>query len=121
MRAHAKGMSVCGMSTWTSECAKGMSVCVYECKRASHQAEHRRKQAVVRASFLAKLIYMIEARNSQQKKTGQVVKRNSKFGEVLCVCHRRWCVVKNARGRIALNHSLSEQHTGSKSTKIELC
>lgn len=82
---------MCGMSTWTSECAKEMCVCVYECKRASYQAEHRRKQTVVRASFLAKLIYMIEARNSQQKKTGQVVKRNSKFGEVLCVSSAAVC------------------------------
>ena len=60
-------------------------MCVDECKNAGHQVKRRRKQTVVRASLLAELICMIEARNSQQAKTGQAEKRISKFGEVLCV------------------------------------
>ena len=40
------------------------------------------KQTVARGSLLATLICAIEATNSHQAKTGQAVKRISKFGEV---------------------------------------
>ena len=80
--AKATESSYDARATKATESSYHIDMMLSEEKNTGHQVVGRSKQTVARASLLATPICVIEATNSQQAKTGQAVKRISKFGEV---------------------------------------